>query len=172
MKGQNRALLRVCGGLNETVKHQNRVRQSKGLANDRWSIVGYRPGLLQHNAGRGFELVHVLAAARLYLHVLFTCHLSAIDKSPHLTCPTHWAPVNGTASKTSQKPGFRAQSLQLSLTLCHPMDCSSPGSSVHGISQARILEWVSISSSRGSSQPRDGICISYVSCIGRRVLYH
>ena len=148
MKGQNRALLRVCGGLNETVKHQNRVRQSKGLANDRWSIVGYRPGLLQHNAGRGFELVHVLAAARLYLHVLFTCHLSAIDKSPHLTCPTHWAPVNGTASKTSQKPGFRAQSLQLSLTLCHPMDCSSPGSSVHGVFQARILEWVAISSSR------------------------
>ena len=40
-------------------------------------------------------------------------------------------------------------------TLCIPMDCSPPGSSVHGISQARILEWVAISSSRGSSQPRD-----------------
>ena len=41
------------------------------------------------------------------------------------------------------------------LTLCDPMDCSQPGSSVHGISQARILEWVAISFSRGSSQPRN-----------------
>ena len=40
-------------------------------------------------------------------------------------------------------------------TLCDPMDCSLPGSSVHGISQARILEWVAIPFSRGSSQPRD-----------------
>ena len=41
------------------------------------------------------------------------------------------------------------------LTLCNPMDCSLPDSSVRGISQARILEWVAISSSRGSSPPRD-----------------
>ena len=40
-------------------------------------------------------------------------------------------------------------------TLCDPMDCSLPGSSIHGIFQARILEWVAISFSRGSSQPRD-----------------
>ena len=46
------------------------------------------------------------------------------------------------------------------------MDCSPPGSSVHWTSQARILEWVAISSSRGSSWPRGWICI------GRRVLYH
>ena len=39
--------------------------------------------------------------------------------------------------------------------LCNPMDCSPPGSSVHGISQARILEWIAISFSKGSSQPRD-----------------
>ena len=38
---------------------------------------------------------------------------------------------------------------------CDPMDCSPPGSSVHGIIQAKILEWVAISSSRGSSQPKD-----------------
>ena len=44
---------------------------------------------------------------------------------------------------------------QLCLTLCDPMDCSPPGSSVHGILQARILEWVAMPSSRGSSQPRD-----------------
>ena len=44
---------------------------------------------------------------------------------------------------------------KLCLTLCNPMDCSPPGSSVHGIFQAGIKEWVAISSSRGSSQPRD-----------------
>ena len=41
------------------------------------------------------------------------------------------------------------------LTLCDPRDCSPPGFSVHGILQARILEWVAIPFSRGSSQPRD-----------------
>ena len=51
--------------------------------------------------------------------------------------------------------------VQLCLTLCDPMDCSPPGSSVHGIVQARV-EWVAISFSRGSSQPRDQ---SRVSCI-------
>ena len=56
--------------------------------------------------------------------------------------------------------------------LCDPVDCSPPGSSVHGILQAKILEWVAMPSSRGSSWPRDQTCISYVSCIGRRVLYH
>ena len=49
------------------------------------------------------------------------------------------------------------------------MDYSPPGSSIHGILQARILEWVTISSSRGSSQPRDWTCISY---FGRQILYH
>ena len=52
---------------------------------------------------------------------------------------------------------------QSCLTLCDPMDCSPPGSSVHGISQARILEWVTISSSKGSSQPREQIQLSCIS---------
>ena len=56
--------------------------------------------------------------------------------------------------------------------LWDPMDCSPPGSSVHGISQARILHWVAISSSRGSYRPRDRTLVSYVSCIGRQILYH
>ena len=54
-------------------------------------------------------------------------------------------------------------------TLCDPMNCSSPGSSVHGIFQVRILEWVANSSSRGSSWTRDP---THVSCIGRRIPYH
>ena len=60
---------------------------------------------------------------------------------------------------------------QLCPTLCHPMDYR-PGSSVHGIFPARILEWFAFSYSRGSSPPRDGTCVSCVSCIGRRILYH
>ena len=51
---------------------------------------------------------------------------------------------------------------QSCLTLCGPMDCSPPGSSVHGILQARILEWVATSSFRGSSQPRDQIQVSHI----------
>ena len=51
---------------------------------------------------------------------------------------------------------------QSSLTLCNPRDCSPPGSSVHGILQTRILEWVAMPSSRGSSQPRN---LTRVSCI-------
>ena len=61
---------------------------------------------------------------------------------------------------------------QLCPALCNPMDCSLPGSSVHGISQARILEWVAISYPRTSSQSRDRTCIFFVSCIGRQILYH
>ena len=47
--------------------------------------------------------------------------------------------------------------------LCDPLDYNPPGSSVHGISQARMLEWVDISYSRGSSWPRDWTCVSWVS---------
>ena len=52
------------------------------------------------------------------------------------------------------------------------MDCSLPGSSVHGIFQARILEWVVISFPRGSSGPRNQTHVSCVCCIGRRIPYH
>ena len=51
--------------------------------------------------------------------------------------------------------------LELCLTLCDPMDYSPPGSSVHGVLQARILEWVAIFISKGSSRIRGQICVSY-----------
>ena len=57
---------------------------------------------------------------------------------------------------------MRAQSCP---TLCDPMDCSPSGSSVYGILQARILEWVAMPYSRGSSWPRDRTSISCISCI-------
>ena len=53
-----------------------------------------------------------------------------------------------------------------------PMDCSPPGSYVHEILQARILERVAMPFSKGSSQPRDQTCVSYIPCIGRCILYH
>ena len=65
-----------------------------------------------------------------------------------------------------------AKLTELCLTLYNPMDCSPPGSSVLGILQTRILEWVAIFSSRGPSQPRDQTSVSYASCISRWVLYH
>ena len=52
------------------------------------------------------------------------------------------------------------------------MDYNPPGSSVHGVLQARILEWVAMPFSRGPSRPRDHTHISYVSCIGRQAPYH
>ena len=51
---------------------------------------------------------------------------------------------------------------QSCLALCDPMDCSPPGSSVHGLLQARMLEWVAMPSSRGSSHPRDWIQVSHI----------
>ena len=61
---------------------------------------------------------------------------------------------------------------QSCLTFCDSRDSSPPGSSVHGIFQARVLEWVVISYFRRSSQPRDRTHVSCISCIGRWVLYH
>ena len=63
-----------------------------------------------------------------------------------------------------------AKSLQLCPVLSNSMDSGPSGSSVHRILQTRILEWVAMAFSRGSSQSRDWTCISYVSCIGRWVL--
>ena len=58
---------------------------------------------------------------------------------------------------------------QLCLSLCDPIDCSQPASSVHRILQAIILEWVAMPFFRESSLPRDWTCIS---CIGRHIFYH
>ena len=62
--------------------------------------------------------------------------------------------------------------LQSHLTLCNPVDCSLRGTSVHGIFQTRILEWVAISFSRRSFLLRVQTNVFCVSCIGRQILYH
>ena len=85
-------------------------------------------------------------------------------------CSVHLSPARfgPTATEGHRWPGMRAKSF---LTLCNPMDCSPLGSSVHGILQERILEWVTMLSSR-ESWPRDRTHASCVSCSGRQVLYH
>ena len=65
-----------------------------------------------------------------------------------------------------------ANLLQLYPPLCDHTDHCSPGSSVHGILQARILEWIGMRSSRRSSWPRDWTRVSCVSCTGRWILYY
>ena len=82
----------------------------------------------------------------------------AIQPSGVLECRNHFLHQFSRESES--------EVAQSCATLCDPVDCSPPGSSVHGILQTRILEWVAISFSRGSSQPRDR---TRVSCIaGRR----
>ena len=61
---------------------------------------------------------------------------------------------------------MRVKSLQSCPTICNTMNCSPPGSPVHGILQARILEWIAMSSSRGSSWPRDQTLISCFYIVG------
>ena len=69
-------------------------------------------------------------------------------------------PMNEGAWQAAVHRVTKSQTRLKQLTLCNPTDCSPPGSSVHGILQARILEWVAISFSRESSQPKDRTCIS------------
>ena len=68
-------------------------------------------------------------------------------------------------AKTVQLNESESEVAQPCPTLCNPMDCGLPGSSIHGIFQARIMECVATPSSRGSSQPRDQTCVSCNSCI-------
>ena len=107
------------------------------------------------------------------------CLAQALDRHPELQvvvqyscdCVT-WSRSRSVKASSHQLQNMHAKSLQSCLTLCDLMDCSPPGSSIHGILQARILEWVAISSCRGSSQPENRTHVSYVSCVGRWVLYH
>ena len=103
-----------------------------------------------------------------------------IDFNTFTLSLSHWT-VNLTLLILSHFPRFwHTQYLVFSwcvcawpcLALCDPMNCSLPGSSVHGISQARILEWVAIFSSRGSSWPSTQNYTSWISWISRQILYH
>ena len=96
-------------------------------------------------------------------------HESSVEQQPRASTETfYWMSEN-----CKVHPCLSAQSLQSCPTLCNLMDCSSPpGSSVHGILQARIVEWVAMPFTRGSSRTRDRICVPCVSCIAGRLFNH
>ena len=94
-----------------------------------------------------------------------------LNKWRNITCS--WMEDNTVkVSNTPQIDTLCVLVAQSCPTLCHPMDCSPPGSSIYGIFQVRILEWIAIFYSRGSSRPGDWNHISCVSCIGRWILCH
>ena len=93
-------------------------------------------------------------------HVLYQGIFPTQGLNPLLLCLLHWQ-VGSLPLAQLRKPARLLSRVQLFMA---PMNCSPPASSVLGILQARILEWVAIPSARGSSQPRDG---TRVSCIGR-----
>ena len=117
---------------------------------------------------------------RLHLHFSLSCIGEGNGNPLQRSCLENprdgeaWlAAVYGVAqSRTRLKWLSSSMSFQLCLTLCDPVDCSPLGSSVHGIFQARIPEWVALPSSRGSSQPRYQTHIFNIFCIGRQVLYY
>ena len=87
---------------------------------------------------------------------------------PYLIClicppPNHLSPQSASTSKPFNASLCVYLAVQSCRALCGPMSCSPPGSSDHGIFQARILAWVAISYSRGSSQPRDRTHVSWIS---------
>ena len=95
-----------------------------------------------------------------------TAALSVIVKNFKCLSAKEWLNLYKPIVLYSCNKCVHAQPLQSCPTLCDPMNCSPPGSSLHGISQTRILEQVAISSSKRSSR------VSCISFLGRQVLYH
>ena len=107
-------------------------------------------------------------------HFLFQCMKVKSDSEVTQSCPTLSDPHGLQPTKLlrpldfpSKNTGVGSHCLprlvaQLCSTLCDPMDCCPPGSSVHEILQARILEWVAMPSSRGASQPKDQTQVSHI----------
>ena len=98
-------------------------------------------------------------------HLIYAIQQLIWNSRPHKSLHTHVYSSFIQKLKAMKMSFSTAKSLQLCLTLCNHMDYSPLGSSVHGILQTRILEWVATPFSRGSPQPR---ARTWVSCIGGR----
>ena len=139
-----------------------------GKSHGRRSLIGYSPWC--HKESDTNERLHFHFHSHPYMNTGKTIALtrqSLVSKvmSLLLNMLSRLAITFLPRSKVKVKES-ESEVAQLCWTLCNPPDCSPPGFSVHRILQARILEWVAISFSRGSSQPRDR---TQVSCIaGRR----
>ena len=107
-------------------------------------------------------------------HLMYSYHYTTCRRwPPHLDIAVPPIPAPSPPPGRYSPTDYTCQVASV-VSLWDSMDCSLLGSSVHGIFQARILEWVAISFSGGSSRPRDQTHVSSVSCtgIGRQVLYH
>ena len=134
---------------------------------DLLAVQGTLKSLLQHHSSK---------ASILRCSAFFTVQLShpymTTGKTIALTRRTFVGKVISNHTYYLEKCIVKWSIAKSFPTLYVSMDCSLPGSSVYGILQARMLEWVAISFSRGSSWPRDWTLISCISCIGRWMLYH
>ena len=119
---------------------------------------------------RVFVLLNMISLILLLTSSSFRGWYLVTDTTPAHTVSGIRLAIN-TCVHFKNKIVLSAKSLQSCPTLCDPMDCSPPDSSILGVLQARVLEWVAVPSSRGSSQHRDGTHLSYVSCIGRQVFF-
>ena len=128
--------------------HCNRPTLDNNRSNDKW--VGYHwrhPKLLLWRT-RGGNQWFIFPQSNKRIRLM------AVHQVPSLRAQA-WIALKVKESEVAQ----------LCQTLCNPMDCSLPGSTVHGIFQARLQEWVAISFSRRSSQPRDWTQVSRI--VGR-----
>ena len=113
---------------------------------------------MTNSSSPGASLATVLCA----LYAFVSCYRPVLCRGS--------TPVRFTDAPTGSY--VHTKSLQSCLNFCDSKDCSPPGSSVHGILQTRTLERVAMSSSRGSPPSRGLTCVSYISYIGRLILYH
>ena len=111
---------------------------------------------------RSQELGGLISGPGLFLWFSSAFHSSSLTEtmpSPRSYCSLTYLFIHFMNTSVG------VQLLNCCLTLCDPLDCSPPGSSVHGVLQARILGWFTIPFSRGSSQPRD---LTHISCTAGR----
>ena len=133
-----------------------------------WNSPGKNTGMSSHSLVQGIFLTQESNPGFLHCRQIFYC--LSHQGSPKLL----WNRIQRSwilNIPDPQHPSCYVLSHFSSVWLCDSEDCSPPGSSVQGILQAIILEWIAIPSPRGSSRPRDQTCISYVSGICRRKPY-
>ena len=108
-------------------------------------------------------LCTLLSLSSTFLILSFVCHLSPSIRIYSKRAETFsFVYIYVTEDSVSTTVKWVSEVTQLCPTLCNPMDFSLPGSSVYGVFQARVLEWVAISFSRGPSRPRDQTWVSRI----------
>ena len=107
----------------------------------------------------------------IFITLKRTLYLSAV--TPYSCQHAHSLETSNLCSVSTNTPSLDISQMCMLSHFSSVWPCGiPPGSCVHGILQVTIMEWIAMPSPRRSSQPRDGTFISYVSCIGRQVLYH